>query len=154
MSAKHEHARALRFDGRAANTYSLCMRIIQAVCTAAFREIQQRLLLRLFHAYNRSRCLPPLLFRWVDEKTRAVFVEFLLFNPNMNLFAVSQMLVEFTQWGGRPQAKTALSHDKLMCAIDKRTLSKFAAICMSKHVMEFCYVFQLPAQCFGFTRCD
>lgn len=37
---------------------------------------------------------------WVDLYTRAVFIEFVLYNPNMNMFAVSQLLVEFPPTGG------------------------------------------------------
>ena len=37
---------------------------------------------------------------WIDEHTRAVFVEFVVFNANVNLFGVSQIVVEFVQTGG------------------------------------------------------
>ncbi|KAL5017875.1 hypothetical protein ScPMuIL_003597 [Solemya velum] len=36
---------------------------------------------------------------WLDENTRAVFVEFVLYNPNVNLWGVSQLVVEFLQTG-------------------------------------------------------
>jgi hypothetical protein len=32
---------------------------------------------------------------WIDRYTRAVFVEFTVYNPGVNLFAVSTMLAEF-----------------------------------------------------------
>ncbi|XP_070579639.1 polycystin-1-related protein-like [Ptychodera flava] len=38
--------------------------------------------------------------RWVDQQTRAVFIEFVLLNPSTNLFAVSYLLVEFLRTGG------------------------------------------------------
>ena len=38
--------------------------------------------------------------KWIDEYTRAVFVEFLLYNPTVNLFAVSMLNFEFTPIGG------------------------------------------------------
>eukprot|EP00058_Branchiostoma_floridae_P027353 XP_002612844.1 hypothetical protein BRAFLDRAFT_67208 [Branchiostoma floridae] len=36
---------------------------------------------------------------WLDEKTRAVFIELLLYNPHVNLFTVVSMAVEFTNLG-------------------------------------------------------
>jgi hypothetical protein len=36
---------------------------------------------------------------WVDEQTRAVFVEFSVYNPNINLVMVSTILVEFLSSG-------------------------------------------------------
>jgi polycystin 2 len=38
--------------------------------------------------------------KWVDKYTRAVFLEFTLYNPSVNLFVVSSMLVEFPASGG------------------------------------------------------
>ncbi|KAH3871212.1 hypothetical protein DPMN_034406 [Dreissena polymorpha] len=37
---------------------------------------------------------------WIDSGTRAVIVEFNLYNPNMNLWGVSMYLLEFLQTGG------------------------------------------------------
>ncbi|KAK3592416.1 hypothetical protein CHS0354_004041, partial [Potamilus streckersoni] len=37
---------------------------------------------------------------WLDLNTRAVFLEFSVFNPNMNLFASIIMVQEFTAIGG------------------------------------------------------
>ena len=37
---------------------------------------------------------------WVDQYTRAVFLEFAVYNPPTNLFGVSYMLVEFPPTGG------------------------------------------------------
>ena len=36
---------------------------------------------------------------WVDLRTRAVFIEFTLYNANVNLFASCIMLVEFISSG-------------------------------------------------------
>ncbi|XP_066275245.1 polycystin-1-like protein 2 [Branchiostoma lanceolatum] len=36
---------------------------------------------------------------WIDHKTRAVFIEFIVYNPNCNLFSVVVLLAEFTAWG-------------------------------------------------------
>lgn len=36
---------------------------------------------------------------WIDRRTRAVFVEFTVYNPNINLFCVSLILVEFLPTG-------------------------------------------------------
>ncbi|KAI8515777.1 hypothetical protein Bbelb_065900 [Branchiostoma belcheri] len=37
--------------------------------------------------------------RWLDERTRAVFVELILYNPHVNLFSLVTLLVEFTNLG-------------------------------------------------------
>ncbi|XP_078692659.1 polycystin-2-like [Branchiostoma floridae x Branchiostoma belcheri] len=36
---------------------------------------------------------------WLDDKTRAVFIELTLYNPHVNLFSVVSMAVEFTNLG-------------------------------------------------------
>ena len=36
---------------------------------------------------------------WIDRQTRAVFVEFALYNPNINMFAVCEFLIEFLPSG-------------------------------------------------------
>ncbi|KAL3863292.1 hypothetical protein ACJMK2_005057 [Sinanodonta woodiana] len=36
---------------------------------------------------------------WIDDRTRAIFIEFTLFNSNVNLFSVVMMIVEFTNIG-------------------------------------------------------
>ncbi|XP_071943837.1 polycystin family receptor for egg jelly-like [Antedon mediterranea] len=38
--------------------------------------------------------------KWVDQHTRAVFIEFSVYNPATNLFGVSNMVVEFPPTGG------------------------------------------------------
>ncbi|XP_078571576.1 polycystin-1-like protein 2 [Branchiostoma floridae x Branchiostoma japonicum] len=37
--------------------------------------------------------------RWLDERTRAVFVEMILYNPHANLFSMVTLVVEFTNLG-------------------------------------------------------
>ena len=37
---------------------------------------------------------------WIDEFTRAVFIEFLIYNPNTNIYGVMMSLFEFTEDGG------------------------------------------------------
>ena len=37
--------------------------------------------------------------KWIDRRTRAVFLEFTLYNPNVNLFAYIMFLTEFTELG-------------------------------------------------------
>ena len=37
--------------------------------------------------------------QWIDRQTRAVFIEFSSFNPNINLIMVSTILVEFLPYG-------------------------------------------------------
>ena len=37
---------------------------------------------------------------WIDLYTRAVFVEFVVYNPNLNIFGVSLTVVEFFAGGG------------------------------------------------------
>jgi len=39
--------------------------------------------------------------KWIDNHTRAVFVEFNLYNPNNNLWGVCLYLLEFLQTGGK-----------------------------------------------------
>ncbi|XP_061173586.1 polycystin-1-like protein 2 [Saccostrea echinata] len=39
-------------------------------------------------------------FNWIDRGTRAVFVEFTLYNPNSNMFITSKYLTEFLETGG------------------------------------------------------
>lgn len=39
-------------------------------------------------------------YKWIDRKTRAVFVEFTLYNVNINVFAYAIYLVEFPEAGG------------------------------------------------------
>lgn len=36
---------------------------------------------------------------WIDELTRAVFFEFTVFNPNVNLFSSATLIVEFLNIG-------------------------------------------------------
>ena len=38
--------------------------------------------------------------KWIDEYTRAVFLEFTVYNPSINLFAISTLLSEFRPSGG------------------------------------------------------
>ena len=38
---------------------------------------------------------------WIDESTRAVFIEFNLYNVNMNLWGVSMYRLEFLTTGGK-----------------------------------------------------
>ncbi|XP_013390791.1 polycystic kidney disease protein 1-like 2 [Lingula anatina] len=38
-------------------------------------------------------------FKWIDQRTRAVFLEFTLYNPQVNLFSVAQLLFEFHPTG-------------------------------------------------------
>ncbi|XP_013386005.1 uncharacterized protein LOC106155635 isoform X1 [Lingula anatina] len=38
--------------------------------------------------------------RWVDRYARALFVEFVVWNPNVNLFAISSIAIEFPESGG------------------------------------------------------
>lgn len=38
---------------------------------------------------------------WMDQQTRAVFLEFVLYNPTLNGHVMSQMLVEFPPTGGK-----------------------------------------------------
>ncbi|XP_048736495.2 polycystin-2-like [Ostrea edulis] len=38
--------------------------------------------------------------RWIDRGSRAVFIEFTLYNPNLNIFIYSRYLAEFLETGG------------------------------------------------------
>lgn len=37
---------------------------------------------------------------WIDQQTRAVFLEFVLYNPTLNTHVMSQMVIEFAPTGG------------------------------------------------------
>ena len=37
---------------------------------------------------------------WIDEFTRAVFIEFLIYNANTNMYGVMLSVFEFTEDGG------------------------------------------------------
>ena len=37
---------------------------------------------------------------WIDRQTRAVFLEFTIYNPNVNIFASAILAAEFSQFGG------------------------------------------------------
>ena len=39
-------------------------------------------------------------FDWSNRQSRAVWLEFTLYNPNVNLFSYAIFLVEFTELGG------------------------------------------------------
>ena len=39
---------------------------------------------------------------WVDQYTRALFLEFVVYNANLNMHTISFMLVEFLPQGGEP----------------------------------------------------
>ena len=41
---------------------------------------------------------------WIDKHTRAVFVEFTVYNPNVNFFCIATILVEFAANGGALQS--------------------------------------------------
>lgn len=51
--------------------------------------------------YHATKQLTKLLnYSWVDHYTRSVFLEFTIYNPNMNLFAYVNYLFEFPSTGG------------------------------------------------------
>ena len=57
----------------------------------------------LGHTYEQADAVVQelMLHRWVDEYTRVVFIEFLTYNPNINLFGIGMSAVEFTETGGK-----------------------------------------------------
>ena len=38
--------------------------------------------------------------KWIDRRTRAIFVEFLVYNANANLWSVSNLILEHFEGGG------------------------------------------------------
>ena len=40
---------------------------------------------------------------WIDHYTRAVFLEFVMYNPNMNMHSASALIVEMMPMGGNMQ---------------------------------------------------
>ena len=57
----------------------------------------------LGHSYEQGKAVIEELIehRWLDEYTRIIFIEFLTYNPNINLFGVSMSAVEFLDTGGK-----------------------------------------------------
>lgn len=43
---------------------------------------------------------PPQKFRWVDEYTRAVFVDFSIYSPTINKWCIVRLTFEFLNAGG------------------------------------------------------
>ena len=46
---------------------------------------------------------------WIDKRTRAIFIEFSLYNPNLNLFSFSEMLFEIISSGNVLPSATFIS---------------------------------------------
>ena len=43
--------------------------------------------------------------RWLDDYNRVVFIEFLMYNPNINLFGICLSIVEWAETGGKYSLK-------------------------------------------------
>ena len=39
--------------------------------------------------------------KWIDRYTRAVFIEYTIYNPNIDIFALTTILCEMPETGGR-----------------------------------------------------
>ncbi|XP_078572564.1 polycystin-2-like protein 2 [Branchiostoma floridae x Branchiostoma japonicum] len=67
---------------------------------------------------------------WLDERTRAVFVELILYNPHANLFSVVSIVVEFTQLGaaftsGEVVSLRLIQHDAILLLALRALLAAF-----------------------------
>ena len=63
---------------------------------------------------------------WIDKQTRAIFIEFSVFNPNINLVMVSTILIEFLSSGS---ILTTATFDPLNLFNDINGLLSFKTIC-------------------------
>ena len=52
---------------------------------------------------------------WLDLRTRAIFLEFTVYNPNSNLFASAILVTEFPSWGSAiPRSEIKVIKNKLI----------------------------------------
>ncbi|XP_066268498.1 polycystin-1-like protein 2 [Branchiostoma lanceolatum] len=68
--------------------------------------------------------------RWLDEKTRAVFIELILYNPHVNLFSVVSLVVEFTNLGSVYKSSEIVTvrliqHDVILLLVLRGVLALF-----------------------------
>ncbi|XP_066303048.1 polycystin-2-like protein 1 [Branchiostoma lanceolatum] len=76
---------------------------------------------------------------WLDERTRAVFVELILYNPHGNLFSVVTVVVEFTQIGaafttGDIVSLRLIQHDAILLLALRVLMSIFLVFFAVKQV--------------------
>ena len=64
---------------------------------------------------------------WVDEKTRAVFLEFTVFNPAANLFASSVLVFEFSDMGTIDPSYYDIAVYKLHMLVTKDDIYRFVS---------------------------
>ncbi|XP_035660578.1 polycystic kidney disease 2-like 2 protein [Branchiostoma floridae] len=70
---------------------------------------------------------------WLDDKTRAVFIELTLYNPHVNLFSVVSMAVEFTNQGAAYKGSEVVTlrlvqHDAILLLVLRGCLALFILI--------------------------
>ncbi|XP_078584706.1 polycystin-2-like [Branchiostoma floridae x Branchiostoma japonicum] len=68
--------------------------------------------------------------RWLDENSRAVFIEFILYNPHVNLFSVVSLVVEFTNLGAAYKSSEIVTvrliqHDVILLLVLRGVLALF-----------------------------
>ncbi|XP_035688974.1 polycystic kidney disease 2-like 1 protein [Branchiostoma floridae] len=79
---------------------------------------------------------------WLDERTRAVFVELILYNPHANLFSVVSIVVEFTQLGaaftsGEVVSLRLIQHDAVLLLALRALLAAFLLFFVVKEAKSF-----------------
>ncbi|KAI8497521.1 hypothetical protein Bbelb_248270 [Branchiostoma belcheri] len=67
---------------------------------------------------------------WLDEKTRALFIELILYNPHVNLFSVLSLVVEFTNLGSVYKSSEVITvrliqHDAILLLVLRGVLALF-----------------------------
>jgi hypothetical protein len=69
---------------------------------------------------------------WIDAKTRAVFLEFAIFNANENWFVVAQFLAELPRVGGLvPSADLRVNRLRYIASASDVALAFFECLCLS-----------------------
>ncbi|CAH1237995.1 PKD1L3 [Branchiostoma lanceolatum] len=77
--------------------------------------------------------------RWLDERTRAVFVELILYNPHANLFSSMTLVVEFTNLGAAYKGAEVVTlrliqHDAILLLVLRAVLAVFILFFAIKEV--------------------
>ncbi|XP_066273363.1 polycystin-2-like protein 1 [Branchiostoma lanceolatum] len=77
--------------------------------------------------------------RWLDERTRAVFVELILYNPHVNLFSSVTLAVEFTKLGAAYRGAKVVTlrliqHDAILLLVLRAVLAVFILFFAIKEV--------------------
>ena len=70
---------------------------------------------------------------WIDHQTRAVFAEFTVYNPNINLFTSVQLLTEF------PPVGAAVTYTSILTFRLYQYLGAYGTIMILAQVITLCF---------------